>query len=109
MPLPFPNQTPMGSRLLRSWVGKPLRHREAIEARLDAVQELVEQGGSGLRGRAHRSAPQVAWDCVTQGSPCKEQRWARSRALHRLALQRRVACGALFAGTNGSCWSSCSA
>ncbi|KAL4431011.1 hypothetical protein ABPG75_006267 [Micractinium tetrahymenae] len=39
-------QTPMGRRLLRSWVGKPLRQREAIEARLGAVQELAEQDGS---------------------------------------------------------------
>lgn len=37
-------QTPFGRRLLRSWVGKPLRHRPAILARLDAVQELAEQG-----------------------------------------------------------------
>lgn len=48
--LPVLPQTPMGRRLLRSWVGKPLRHREAIEARLDAVQELVEQGGAGPWG-----------------------------------------------------------
>ncbi|KAI7838548.1 hypothetical protein COHA_007691 [Chlorella ohadii] len=39
-------QTAFGRRLLRSWVGKPLRHRPAILARLDAVQELAEQGGS---------------------------------------------------------------
>lgn len=37
----------MGRRLLRSWVGKPLRQREAIEARLDAVQEVVEEGEGG--------------------------------------------------------------
>ncbi|MDX2175931.1 MAG: DNA mismatch repair protein MutS [Candidatus Sumerlaeia bacterium] len=34
-------QTPMGARLLRSWILEPLRDREAIEARLDAVGELV--------------------------------------------------------------------
>lgn len=34
----------MGRRLLRAWVGKPLRSRAAILARLDAVQELAEQG-----------------------------------------------------------------
>ncbi|PSC73725.1 DNA mismatch repair MSH3 [Micractinium conductrix] len=39
-------QTAFGRRLMRSWVGKPLRQREAIEARLDAVAELAEQGGS---------------------------------------------------------------
>lgn len=43
---PF-KQTPFGARLLRSWVGKPLRHRPSILARLDAVQELAEQGGCG--------------------------------------------------------------
>jgi len=35
-------RTPMGARLLRSWVLEPLRHREPIEARLDAVEEFVE-------------------------------------------------------------------
>ncbi len=44
-PLRAPHpQTAFGRRLLRSWVGKPLRHRPAILARLDAVQELAEQG-----------------------------------------------------------------
>ena len=44
-PCPSPHpQTAFGRRLLRSWVGKPLRHRPAILARLDAVQELAEQG-----------------------------------------------------------------
>lgn len=43
-------QTPFGRRLMRSWVGKPLRSRAAILARLDAVQELSEQGGWVLVG-----------------------------------------------------------
>ena len=50
--LPNPSrslQTAFGRRLLRSWVGKPLRHRPSILARLDAVQELAEQG-EGLAG-----------------------------------------------------------
>jgi len=34
--------TAMGGRLLRSWLLKPLRVRETIEQRLDAVQEFVE-------------------------------------------------------------------
>jgi hypothetical protein len=34
---------------MHSWVGKPLRRREAIEERLDAVQELVETGGGAGR------------------------------------------------------------
>ena len=33
--------TPMGSRLMRSWVGQPLLELDSVEARLDAVQELV--------------------------------------------------------------------
>jgi DNA mismatch repair protein MutS len=37
--------TPMGSRLLQEWVVAPLAERAAIEARLDAVEELgAEQG-----------------------------------------------------------------
>ncbi len=35
--------TPMGARLLREWMLRPLRSKTAIEARLDAVQELYEQ------------------------------------------------------------------
>ncbi len=35
--------TAMGGRLLHAWVEQPLGTREAIEARLDAVQELVEE------------------------------------------------------------------
>src|SRR5579859_1918693 len=35
--------TGMGARLLRSWLLRPLIDREAIEARLDAVTQLVQQ------------------------------------------------------------------
>ena len=35
--------TGMGARLLRSWLLRPLIDREAIEARLDAVSQLVQQ------------------------------------------------------------------
>lgn len=35
-------QTRFGSRLLRKWVGRPLLDRTAIEARLEAVQELLD-------------------------------------------------------------------
>ena len=34
-------RTPMGARLLRRWLGAPLRDRAAIEARLEAVAELA--------------------------------------------------------------------
>ena len=35
-------KTPMGSRLLRSWIEKPLLDTRAIAKRLDAVEELVQ-------------------------------------------------------------------
>jgi DNA mismatch repair protein MutS len=35
--------TPMGARLLRSWVLRPLIDRDAIEARLNAVAHLLQQ------------------------------------------------------------------
>ncbi|HYJ78588.1 MAG TPA: DNA mismatch repair protein MutS, partial [Longimicrobiaceae bacterium] len=37
--------TPMGGRLLRRWLSAPLVEVPAIDARLDAVAELVEEGG----------------------------------------------------------------
>jgi len=36
-------QTPMGTRLLRTWMIRPLRQAPAIEARLDAVECLTRQ------------------------------------------------------------------
>ena len=35
--------TPMGARLLREWVLRPLKSKPAIEARLDAVEDLAAQ------------------------------------------------------------------
>ena len=35
-------QTRFGSRLLRKWVGRPLLDKSAIEARLDAIAELLD-------------------------------------------------------------------
>ena len=34
--------TAMGSRLLRSWIERPLKEREGIERRLDAVDQLIQ-------------------------------------------------------------------
>lgn len=34
--------SPMGSRLMRRWIALPLRHRFAVEERLEAVQSLVD-------------------------------------------------------------------
>ena len=36
--------TPMGGRLLRTWIGQPLLDRAQLEARLDAVEALYESG-----------------------------------------------------------------
>ena len=36
-------RTSMGSRLLRAWIERPLREREEIEARLDAVEQFVKK------------------------------------------------------------------
>src|SRR5439155_14222598 len=33
-------ETPMGKRLMRRWLGRPLRDRSMIEARLDAIEIL---------------------------------------------------------------------
>ncbi len=36
-------RTPMGGRMLREWILRPLYNRQAIEERLDAVQALVQE------------------------------------------------------------------
>jgi DNA mismatch repair protein MutS len=36
-------ETPMGARLLRNWIARPLRKADAINRRLDAVEFLVRQ------------------------------------------------------------------
>ncbi len=35
--------SPMGSRLMRRWIALPLRHRQAVEERLEVVDQLVKQ------------------------------------------------------------------
>ena len=37
-------RTPMGTRLLRDWLGRPLLDTDSINARLDAVEALFENG-----------------------------------------------------------------
>src|SRR5207248_4244428 len=44
--------TPMGARLLQEWVVAPLAERPAIEARLDAVEELRDEHGLRAELRA---------------------------------------------------------
>jgi DNA mismatch repair protein MutS len=42
--------TPMGSRLLRAWIQRPLRDRDDLLARQDAVAALLEGAGLALAG-----------------------------------------------------------
>jgi DNA mismatch repair protein MutS len=46
-------RTPMGARLLRAWLTRPLRRIEAVNARLDAVERLMKDRAllNGLRER----------------------------------------------------------
>jgi DNA mismatch repair protein MutS len=46
-------RTPMGGRLLRTWLSQPLRDRAAIEARLDQVEAFVEDPIARDRLAAH--------------------------------------------------------
>ena len=48
-----------GGRLLRSWVARPLTRAAAIGERLDAVQELLEEGKP-----PRASPPRVLWICL---------------------------------------------
>lgn len=43
--------TPMGGRMLRRWLGRPLLQVEAINRRLDAVQAFVERPSTGAEVR----------------------------------------------------------
>lgn len=49
--------TPMGSRLLKKWLLRPLRDVVAINRRLDAVEELCT--GTGLRGKLREILDEV--------------------------------------------------
>ena len=44
--------TPMGGRLLRTWIGQPLLDRRKLEARLDAVEALYESSAARAAVRA---------------------------------------------------------
>ena len=46
-------QTPMGTRLLRQWVVRPLTQLSVIQARQDVVKELVNQVGTRMSIRGH--------------------------------------------------------
>ncbi|MGI9323437.1 MAG: DNA mismatch repair protein MutS, partial [Pseudomonadales bacterium] len=36
--------TPMGARLLKRWIHRPIRSRQALNARLDSIDDLLQQG-----------------------------------------------------------------
>ncbi len=88
--------TPMGARMLRGWILEPLRSREQIEARLDAVEELTrvlalrQPLGEGLRGMKDIERI-VSRASVGTASP-------RELAALRLALQKLPALRELLRG-----------
>ena len=55
-------KTPMGGRLLRHWVAHPLRDAAAIQARLDAVEEIL-----------HAASPGAASHCSTARLDCRSR------------------------------------
>jgi len=40
-------QTPMGSRMLRSWINRPLRDRAVLEQRQRAIEAVIDSGADG--------------------------------------------------------------
>ena len=65
-------RTAMGSRLLRAWIERPLKERDAIEARLDAVAQFIQRPmeSDALRGvfddvyDVERLLSHIAYDAV---------------------------------------------
>jgi DNA mismatch repair protein MutS len=51
-------QTAMGARLLRQWMNYPLIDPQTIEARLDAVEELIEK--NGIRNKLRSSLKDIS-------------------------------------------------
>ena len=49
--------TPMGGRMLKQWINRPLKRLESIRERLDAVQELVTN--ESTRGKIHDELKQI--------------------------------------------------
>ena len=44
--------TPMGSRLIRAWLGRPIRAREPLKKRQQAIETLCERGLAGALAKA---------------------------------------------------------
>jgi DNA mismatch repair protein MutS len=97
-------QTPMGARLLRQWILAPLTDRVGIEARLDAVDALVQEGTARAALREAldgvRDVERLAGKAAAQRATPRELR-ALGDSLARLpavaAAARRTTQGGLLA------------
>lgn len=54
-------KTKMGRRLLRKWVGRPLLHKEKLEERIEAVEEILS-GKNGKLDRLRELIGRVGYD-----------------------------------------------
>lgn len=54
-------KTKMGQRLLRKWVGRPLLHKEKLEERIEAVEEILS-GKNGKLDRLRELIARVGYD-----------------------------------------------
>ncbi|MBE3589425.1 MAG: DNA mismatch repair protein MutS [Firmicutes bacterium] len=97
---PSPRATPLGARLLRRWLDFPLRERRAIEARLEAVAALLQDGTAraavrlALKG-AHDVERLVARAATGRATP---RDLAALRESLRAAARVRAAAGEAAAG-----------
>jgi DNA mismatch repair protein MutS len=106
-------QTGMGARLLRQWVLAPLVSRDAIEARLDAVQALVaaQVARSSLRGELGgiRDVERLAGKCASGRAMPRDLR-ALGDSLRQLPSVAAHACQASRIGALGALldgWDDC--
>jgi DNA mismatch repair protein MutS len=91
--------TAMGGRLLRAWMLQPLRVREAIDERLDAVQAFVDN--FALRGKATEALRGVNdLERIVSRAACKTANGRDLLAL-RLSLQQAPKLRALIAAAQG--------
>ncbi len=86
--------TNMGSRLLHHWLHHPLRNRNILRARLDAVEQLTlslpsPAGGRGAGGEgSHKEAPTLTPLTPTRDSPLSP--WERDGARGERELYKDV-------------------
>jgi len=67
-------QTPMGARMLKQWINRPLKHVSPITERLQAVQELVKgkqtrRGVIGILSRIGDLERLIAKICTNRANP----------------------------------------